>query len=59
MNVKKPWLRRKHCIFFLKRHIDQKVKLPITNEWKAAIKFVVDVADGEITVKPGEVFSLN
>ncbi len=44
---------------FLKRHIDQKVKLPITNEWKVAIKFVVDVADGEITVKPGEVFSLN
>ncbi|MEO6050360.1 MAG: ATP-dependent Clp protease ATP-binding subunit [Pyrinomonadaceae bacterium] len=44
---------------FLKRHIDQKVKLPITNEWKAAIKFVVEVADGEITVKPGEVFSLN
>jgi ATP-dependent Clp protease ATP-binding subunit ClpA len=44
---------------FLKRHIDQKVKLPITNEWKASIKFVVDVADGEITVKPGDVFSLN
>ena len=44
---------------FLKRHIDQKVKLPITNEWKAATKFVVDAADGEITVKPGEVFSLN
>lgn len=44
---------------FLKRHIDQKVKLPITNEWKAAIKFVVDAVDGDITVKPGEVFSLN
>ena len=44
---------------FLKRHIDQKVKLPITNEWKASIKFIVDTADGEITVKPGEVFSLN
>jgi ATP-dependent Clp protease ATP-binding subunit ClpA len=44
---------------FLKRHIDQKVKLPITNEWKAAIKFIVDVAEGEITVKPGDVFSLN
>jgi ATP-dependent Clp protease ATP-binding subunit ClpA len=44
---------------FLKRHIDQKVKLPITNEWKAAIKFIVDAAEGEITVKPGEVFSLN
>lgn len=44
---------------FLKRHIDQKVKLPITNEWKVAMKFVVDAIDGEISVKPGEVFSLN
>ncbi len=44
---------------FLKRHIDQKVKLPITNEWKLSTKFIVDAADGEITVKPGEVFSLN
>src|SRR3954466_6407541 len=44
---------------FLKRHIDQKVKLPITNEWKMAVKFKVDAEDGEVTVKPGEVFSLN
>ncbi len=44
---------------FLKRHIDQKVKLPITNEWKAASKFVVDAVDGEISVKPTDVFSLN
>lgn len=44
---------------FLKRHIDQKVKLPITNEWKAAMKFVVDAADGEVTVTPAGVFSLN
>ena len=44
---------------FLKRHIDQKVKLPITNEWKAAIKFTVDAVDGEIAVKAGEMFSLN
>jgi ATP-dependent Clp protease ATP-binding subunit ClpA len=44
---------------FLKRHIDQKVKLPITNEWKSARKFVVDAEDGEIVVKPAEVFSLN
>ena len=44
---------------FLKRHIDQKVKLPITNEWKAAMKFTVDVEDGEIAVKPGDQFSLN
>jgi ATP-dependent Clp protease ATP-binding subunit ClpA len=44
---------------FLKRHIDQKVKLPITNEWKSAIKFTVDAEDGEVTVTPGERFVLN
>ena len=44
---------------FLKRHIDQKVKLPITNQWKSARKFVVDAEDGEITVTPADVFSLN
>jgi ATP-dependent Clp protease ATP-binding subunit ClpA len=44
---------------FLKRHIDQKVKLPITNEWKVAMKFTVDAVDGEIAVKAGEMFSLN
>src|SRR5881296_1052177 len=44
---------------FLKRHIDQKVKLPITNEWKSARKFLVDAVDGEITVTPADVFSLN
>lgn len=44
---------------FLKRHIDQKVKLPITNDWKLATKFIVDAEDGEIVVKTGEVFSLN
>jgi ATP-dependent Clp protease ATP-binding subunit ClpC len=44
---------------FLKRHIDQTVKLPITNQWKASRKFVVDAEDGEIVVKPTDVFSLN
>ena len=44
---------------FLKRHIDQQVKLPITNQWKTAIGFVVDADKGEITVKASEVFSLN
>src|SRR4051794_12258627 len=44
---------------FLKRHIDQKVKLPITNEWKLSRKFTVDAEDGEIVVKPADVFSLN
>jgi ATP-dependent Clp protease ATP-binding subunit ClpA len=44
---------------FLKRHIDQKVKLPITNQWKAARKFIVDAVEGEIVVQPTDVFSLN
>ena len=44
---------------FLKRHIDQKVKLPITNEWKIAMRFLVDAEDGEIVVKPMDAFSLN
>jgi len=44
---------------FLKRHIDQKVKLPITNQWKSARKFVIDAEDGEIVVQPTDVFSLN
>ncbi|MGH9948073.1 MAG: AAA family ATPase [Pyrinomonadaceae bacterium] len=44
---------------FLKRHIDQKVKLPITNQWKSAMRFLIDTADGEITVVPNDAFSLN
>lgn len=44
---------------FLKRHIDQKVKLPITNEWKLGRRFVVEAEDGEIVVRPTDSFSLN
>ncbi len=44
---------------FLKRHIDQNVKLPITNAWKTATRFSVDAEDGEIVVKPTDAFSLN
>ena len=48
---------------FLKRYIDQKVKLPITNQWKNGRRFTVDAEEGEIVVKPAdkpaEVFSLN
>ncbi|MDM7922533.1 MAG: ATP-dependent Clp protease ATP-binding subunit [Pyrinomonadaceae bacterium] len=44
---------------FLKRHIDQKVKLPITNQWKSAMRFMVDAENGEIVVKPADAFSLN
>jgi ATP-dependent Clp protease ATP-binding subunit ClpA len=37
---------------FLKRHIDEKVKLPITAMWKDASQFVVDYENGEIAIKP-------
>jgi ATP-dependent Clp protease ATP-binding subunit ClpC len=37
---------------FLKRHIDEKVKLPITTMWKGASRFRVDAEEGEITIKP-------
>lgn len=37
---------------FLKRHIDEKVKLPITALWKTASNFSVEVDNGEIVVKP-------
>ncbi|HEY6400009.1 MAG TPA: ATP-dependent Clp protease ATP-binding subunit [Blastocatellia bacterium] len=36
---------------FLKRTIDEKVKLPITNLWKAFNGFAVDVVDGQIDVR--------
>ena len=44
---------------FLKRHIDQKVKLPLTNAWKTSTRFSVEVEDGEVVVKPTDAFSLN
>jgi len=44
---------------FLKRHIDQKIKLPITNQWKSAARFSVDAEEGEIVIKPMDAFSLN
>lgn len=44
---------------FLKRHIDQKVKLPLTNHWKSGVRFVVDTENGDVVVKPGDAFSMN
>ncbi len=44
---------------FLKRYIDQKVKLPITSLWKTASHFTVDAKDEEIEVRANETFSLN
>jgi ATP-dependent Clp protease ATP-binding subunit ClpC len=37
---------------FLKRHIDEKVKLPITALWKTASKFLVHVEVDEVLVTP-------
>jgi ATP-dependent Clp protease ATP-binding subunit ClpA len=37
---------------FLKRHIDERVKLPITTMWKGATRFFVEAEDGKITIKP-------
>src|SRR5882762_9874797 len=37
---------------FLKRHIDEKVKLPITAMWKTSSKFLVDIEGSEVTVQP-------
>ncbi len=36
---------------FLKRYIDEHVKLPITTMWKTSSKFLVDVEDGAIVTK--------
>src|SRR5437870_7798927 len=36
---------------FLKRYIDEHVKLPITNMWKTISRVSVDVEDGEIVAK--------
>jgi ATP-dependent Clp protease ATP-binding subunit ClpA len=44
---------------FLKRHIDEKVKLPLTAMWKGASQFVVDYEDGEITLKAIDAPSVN
>src|SRR5438876_8644066 len=37
---------------FLKRHIDERVKLPITGMWKTSSTFRVDVENGETVVTP-------
>jgi ATP-dependent Clp protease ATP-binding subunit ClpC len=42
---------------FLKRHIDEKVKLPITNDWKLTSRFTVDAEDVVKAATPA--FSLN
>jgi ATP-dependent Clp protease ATP-binding subunit ClpA len=40
---------------FLKRHIDEKVKMPITLKWKESDRFYVEVEGGEVVVVAEEV----
>jgi ATP-dependent Clp protease ATP-binding subunit ClpA len=35
---------------FLKRTIDEIVKLPMTNKWKDGVDFDVDVEDGDVKI---------
>lgn len=42
---------QKYGARFLKRHVDEKVKVPITLKWKESDHFKVDVSDGEIVVE--------
>ncbi len=39
---------------FLKRHVDERVKVPITLSWKEGDLFKVDAVDGEINVEAAE-----
>ena len=39
---------------FLKRYIDEHVKLPITTMWKTGSEFVVDVEEGEVVTRLAE-----
>ena len=44
---------------FLKRHIDEKVKLPLTAMWKGASQFQVDYDGTEITITALDAPSVN
>jgi ATP-dependent Clp protease ATP-binding subunit ClpA len=44
---------------FLKRFIDERVKLPITTMWKSGSHFIVDVEDGEVVTKLADVPDVN
>jgi len=39
---------------FLKRYIDEHIKLPITTMWKTGSEFVVDVEQGEVVTRLAE-----
>lgn len=43
---------------FLKRTVDEKVKIPLTLKWKEGNEFLVDVKDGELWVESSELLAL-
>lgn len=42
---------QKYGARFLKRHVDEKIKVPVTLMWKEGDSFKIDAADGEVTVE--------
>ena len=42
---------QKYGARFLKRHVDEKVKVPITLQWKDGDLFKIDVSDGDISIE--------
>ena len=42
---------QKYGARFLKRHVDEKIKVPVTLSWKEGDNFRIDAADGEVTVE--------
>jgi len=42
---------QKYGARFLKRHVDEKIKVPVTLSWKEGDNFRIDTADGEVTVE--------
>lgn len=42
---------QKYGARFLKRHVDEKIKVPVTLSWKEGDHFRIDAADGEVTVE--------
>ena len=45
---------QKYGARFLKRHVDEKIKVPVTLMWKEGDSFKIDAADGEVTVETSQ-----
>ncbi|MBI2399508.1 MAG: ATP-dependent Clp protease ATP-binding subunit [Deltaproteobacteria bacterium] len=45
---------QKYGARFLKRHVDEKIKVPVTLMWKEGDYFRIDTADGEVTVETSQ-----